>query len=269
MQAESFEWEASSGISQISEESTISPSLHSAMSSEREVLLFMAQIYDQTDRHDDMVDALKQVIKLNPDLNTDERNLLSVAYKNRVGSRRNGIRMVSAIIEHEEGRGNTARVEQLQAYKATILQELEKACNELIGLVDTQLVPAAKGAETRVFYEKLKADYYRYICESKPESEKQEPAQKARQCYENALEVTKTELAPSRPTSLGLILNYSVFLYEIIGQKAAAIDLAQKTYNDCSQSVDGLSDESYSEATMILQLLRDNVSLWTQEADPG
>ena len=237
------------------------------MSAERDVALFMAQILDQTDRHQDMVDMMKKVIELNADLNSDERNLLSVAYKNIVGSRRNGLRMIAAIIEHEDNRGNKARVEQLNEYKKTILGELEKYCNELIGLVDSSLLPAAKSAEGRVFYEKLKADYYRYICESKPEAEKSEPANKAKQCYENAMEVAKQEIQPSRPTSLGLVLNYSVFLYEIIGQKQEAIELAQKTYNECSASVDENSDTSYSEATMILQLLRDNVSLWTQDTE--
>jgi 14-3-3 protein epsilon len=227
----------------------------------------MAQILDQTDRHQDMVDAMKKVVELNPELNGDERNLLSVAYKNIVGSRRNGLRMIGAIIEHEEGRGNATRVAQLNAYKNTILSELEKYCDELIGLVDTQLLPAAKDPEGRVFYEKLKADYYRYVCESKPETEKTEPANKAKQCYENAMEIAKSQIPPSRPASLGLILNYSVFLYEIIGQKQEAIDLAQKTYNESSMTVDDNSDNSYSEATMILQLLRDNVSLWTQDAE--
>lgn len=237
------------------------------MSTEREVNLFMAQILDQTDRHEDMVTTMKKVIELGPNLNSDERNLLSVAYKNIVGSRRNSLRMIAAIIEHEESRGNTSRVEQLNNYKDTILTELEKYCNELIGLVDTQLLPNAKDAESRVFYEKLKADYYRYICESKPAEEKTETINKAKECYENALEIANNEIQPARPTSLGLILNYSVFLYEIIGQKKEAIELAQKTYNECSTSIDELSDNSYSEATMILQLLRDNVSLWTQDSE--
>ncbi|KAH0790275.1 14-3-3 protein [Histomonas meleagridis] len=235
------------------------------MSSDRDSFLFMAQLYDQTERHQEMVDAMKKAIELNPELNNDERNLLSIAYKNVVGSRRDGLRMINAIVDHEESRGNSARVEQLQAYKKTILEELEKYCNELITLVDQKLLPAAKTPESRVFFEKLKADYYRYICEAKPESEKDEPANKAKECYENAMEISKNEIPPSRPTSLGLILNYSVFLYEILGQKSAAIELAQKTYNECSQIVDENSDNSYSEATMILQLLRDNVSLWTQE----
>lgn len=232
---------------------------------QHEVLIFMAQIYDQTDRHQDMVDVMKQVIQIKPDLNNDERNLLSVAYKNIIGSRRNGLRMITAIHEHEENRGNTARVEQLNRYRKTILDELEKYCNELIGLVDSFLLTAATSPESKVFYQKLKADYYRYICESRNESDKQEPSQKAKECYEAALQIAKNDIPPHRPTSLGLILNYSVFLYEIIGQKSEAIDLAQKTYNDCSNFVEENSDSSYSEATMILQLLRDNVQLWTQD----
>ena len=239
--------------------------LHLLQMADREVLLFMAQIYDQTDRHQDMVDTMKKVIDLSADLTNDERNLLSVAYKNIIGSRRNGLRMIAAILDHEEGRGNTQRVAQLNAYRKTILDELEKYCNELIGLVDNSLLPAAKGAESRVFYQKLKADYYRYICESRSEEEKNEPAQKAKECYEAALQIAKTDIPPHRPTSLGLILNYSVFLYEIIGQKTEAIELAQKTYNECSSLVEENSDNSYSEATMILQLLRDNVQLWTQD----
>jgi 14-3-3 protein epsilon len=242
------------------------------MSSERDVLVFMAQVYDQTDRPDDMVGAMKQVIAINPDLTIEERNLLSVAYKNAIGSRRNGLRMVAAIIEHEEGRGNTARVASLRDYQAKILLELGKICSELVGLVDTTLLPAAKSPEARVFYEKLNADYYRYLCEARPESEKQEPAQKARQCYETAMEIAKSQIRPSHPISLGLILNYSVFLYEIVGQKQEAIDKAQKTFHEGSATVAENSDETYREATLILQLLRDNVSLWQDSEsapDPG
>jgi 14-3-3 protein epsilon len=233
------------------------------MSSEREVTLFLAQILDQIDRHQDVVDAMKKVIQLNADLNSDERNLLSVAYKATIGSlSRDSLRIIAAIVEHEGVRGNEQRVERLVAYKATILGELEQYCNELIGLVDAQLLPAAKTPESRVFYEKLKADYYRYVCEWKPEAGKSEPADKAKQCYEKK----KNEVPPSRPTSLWLILNYSGFLYEIIGQKPEAIELARKTYNDCSTTVDDNSDNSYSEATMVLQLLRDNAALWTEDA---
>lgn len=238
------------------------------MTNNREVCLYMAQILDQTDRHQDMVDLMKSVVELNPELSQDERNLLSVAYKNIVGSRRNGLRILAAIIDHDEGKASENRARQLQVFKDTIITELEQYCYELINLVDSKLLPAANTPEARVFYEKLKADYYRYICEARTEDKKEEPANKAKECYENALKIAKEEIAPYRPTLLGLILNYSVFLYEIMGQKQEAVELAQKTYDDTNPFLSQNSDNSYNEASMILTLLRDNVQLWTQQAQP-
>jgi 14-3-3 protein epsilon len=238
------------------------------MSSEREVTLFLAQVLNLTDRYEEMVDAMKKVIALDAVLNCDERNLLSVAYKNITGSRRNALRIVTAIIEHEEGRGNQQRVEHLITYKSTLLSELEKYYGELIVLIDTSLLPAAKYGEDRVFYEKLKADYYRYLCEWTVDPKKTEYAKQAKQLYEHALEIAKGQLYPVRGTSLGLILNYSVFLYEITGQRQEAIQLAEKTYNEFRTRVDESSDDN-REGRLILGIMRDNVALWTQDTDSG
>jgi hypothetical protein len=100
----------------------------------------------------------------------------------------------------------------------------------------------------RVFHEKLKDDDSRSICKSKRESDKQELAQKARH-------VMKIQW------------NYPVFLYQIIGQKVAAIDVAQKTHNNCSQSVEWLSDESYSATMIAIELLSEKMSLRTRDDD--
>ena len=50
--------------------------------SQRDDYLFMVQILDSTDRRQDMIDLMKKVIDLNPELNSEERNLLSMSYKN-------------------------------------------------------------------------------------------------------------------------------------------------------------------------------------------
>ncbi|OHT11134.1 14-3-3 protein [Tritrichomonas foetus] len=233
-------------------------------SSQRDVYLYMVQILDQTDRHQDMVDLMKKVIDLNPELNPEERNLLSVSYKNVITVRRNGLRILLAIVDHDESRANENRINQLAKFKASLVSELDNYCYELINLVDQKLLPAAKTAEAKLFYEKLKADYYRYISEAKEGTEKEESAAKARECYENALAIAKEEIPPYKPAYLGLILNYSVYLYEIVGHKEEAIELAEKTQLECTTSVEQNSDNAYAEATTILQLLRDNVSLWNQ-----
>jgi 14-3-3 protein epsilon len=66
---------------------------------------------------------------------------------------------------------------------------------------------------------------------------------------------------------LGLVLNYSVFLYEIAGEKQEATELAKKTYEECGLTIKNNSSESFNEATNILQLLRENVGLWSQGSE--
>lgn len=229
----------------------------------RDAALFLANILDQANLHQDMVNIMKIVIEYDPVLNSEERNIFLVAYKNIVDQRRSTIRMINENIEHEQIRNRMDHVKKLSQYKETIFSELEKYCLDLIDIVDTKLLPVAKDSESRVFYIKLEADYYSYICESKPESS---IVNKCKRLYEDAYEIAKNEICPNRPVFLELILKYSVFLYEIINMKQDAIELAQRTYNDTSTIVDDLSDDySYSEATMILQILHDNVSLWTKE----
>ena len=233
--------------------------------SQRDDYLYMVQILDQTDRRQDMVDLMKKVIDLNPELNSEERNLLSVSYKNIIKIRRDGLRILIAILEHDEDPSQT-RKEQLNLFKSSLISELDKYCYELIDLVDAKLLPAAKTAEAKLFYEKLKADYYRYISEAKDGEKKSEIAQKAKECYEKALEIAKDEIPPYKPSYLGLILNYSVHLYEIIGQTEEAIKLAKNTKEEVESTIDQNSNPSYAEADTILKLLQENVNLWTQSS---
>ena len=232
------------------------------MATERDADLEMVQILDQTDRHQDMIDIMKRVIDLNPCLTADERALLSVSYKNVISVRRDGLRMLSGLLEQDQTKENPRRVEQVTEYRKKITSELDAYCLELIQLVDEKLLPEAKDAEARLFYEKLKGDYFRYVAESKEGEERQEYSEKARKEYEKALETAEKEIQPHEPAYLGLILNYSVYLCEIAGQKQEAIELAKKTYNECSETVEANKDETFQEATNILQLLKDNVASW-------
>jgi 14-3-3 protein epsilon len=159
------------------------------------------------------------------------------------------------------------RIEQLSGFRKTIISELDGFCLELIRLVDNALLPAAQDAEARLFYHKLKADYWRYISENKDGGDKESTARQAREAYEAALEIIRSEIQPFKPTALGLVLNYSVFLYEIAGEKQAAVELAKKTYEECGVTVTNNSKDSFGEATNILQLLRENVAIWSQAAE--
>jgi 14-3-3 protein epsilon len=62
---------------------------------------------------------------------------------------------------------------------------------------------------------------------------------------------------------LGLALNFSVFYYEILNSPDRACHLAKQAFDDAIAELDSLSEESYRDSTLIMQLLRDNLTLWT------
>lgn len=113
-------------------------------------------------------------------------------------------------------------------------------------------------------------DYWRYIAESSEKEKRQQAANKSRDAYEAAMaEATKDPggLASTNPVRLGLALNYSVFHYEIDQNPASACQLAKDTFNTAVVDLEALPEENYHDSTLIMQLIRDNMTLWTSEAD--
>ena len=90
---------------------------------------------------------------------------------------------------------------------------------------------------------------------------------------QTATDVAQTELTPTHPIRLGLALNFSVFYYEILNSPDRACHLAKQAFDDAIAELDSLSEESYRDSTLIMQLLRDNLTLWTSsdgaEAEPA
>jgi 14-3-3 protein epsilon len=216
------------------------------------------------DEQAENIESIKRAVRLTPNLTSEERNILSLTYKNAVASRRSSIKNVAVCIRQFADNSESAgRVQRLQEFQARLQDELTSICLDLVRLVDESLAPAAFAPETRVYYEKLKADYYRYICEASKESpDFPQYAEDAKRCYENALEIAQAELPPTSPNYLGLVLNFTVFLYEVMQLQNEAIDLSEKAYADNIDLVDTVDEASYSETVIILRLLRDNFIGW-------
>merc|ERR1719384_1311422 len=117
--------------------------------------------------------------------------------------------------------------------------------------------------EAQVFYLKLIGDYYRYLAEVFQSTS--EFKTKPQPSYDEALRLAKAVLASTHPTRLGLVLNASVCTYEIVGDKKKATEMAQKGFDEAISRLDSLSDQSYKDSTLIMQLLRDNITLWTSD----
>eukprot|EP00972_Heterocapsa_arctica_P101979 15024911-Heterocapsa_arctica.AAC.1 len=116
----------------------------------------------------------------------------------------------------------------------------------------------------------MKADYYRYIAEFREGDDKAKAAENARASYQEAQTVAEKDLAVTHPIRLGLALNYSVFQYEVLSNPDEACKMARTAFEDAIAELDNVAEDSYKDSTLIMQLLRDNLTLWTsdQEGEP-
>jgi len=236
------------------------------MTESREDSIYLARLAEQAERYDEMAEAMKKVAQLNEELTVEERNLLSVAYKNVVGSRRASLRIISSIEQKEESRGKEDHLAKAREYRKKVEKELRSICSDILEVLDRNLITNSSTAESKVFYYKMKGDYHRYLAESTTGEPRQEAAENALQAYKQASEVAQG-LMPTNPIRLGLALNFSVFYYEIMNSPDNAIQLAKLAFDDAIEKLEQLQDESYKDSTLIMQLLRDNITLWTSNAD--
>ncbi|EPX72126.1 14-3-3 family protein Rad24 [Schizosaccharomyces octosporus yFS286] len=233
----------------------------------REDAVYLAKLAEQAERYEGMVENMKSVASTDQELTVEERNLLSVAYKNVIGARRASWRIVSSIEQKEESKGNTAQVELIKEYRHKIEQELDTICQDILTVLEKHLIPNAASAESKVFYYKMKGDYYRYLAEFAVGDKRKHSADQSLEGYKAASESAQAELAPTHPIRLGLALNFSVFYYEILNSPDRACYLAKQAFDEAISELDSLSEESYKDSTLIMQLLRDNLTLWTSDAE--
>merc|ERR1719487_2760562 len=203
------------------------------------------------------------------ELSIEERNLLSVAYKNAVGSRRAAWRIINSVEQKEKSKGNDENIKYAKEYCSKIEGELDKLCNTVLKVLDDNLITKASSGESKVFYQKMKADYYRYIAEYKDGDEKAKVAENARLAYQTAQEVAEKDLAVTDPIRLGLALNFSVFQYEVLSNQEDACKMARTAFEDAIAELDSVAEDSYKDSTLIMQLLRDNLTLWTSDQEGG
>merc|ERR1712066_202002 len=92
-------------------------------------------------------------------------------------------------------------------------------------------------------------------------------SENARQAYEEASKVAEKDLVVTHPIRLGLALNYSVFQYEVLSNPEEACKMACTAFEDAIAELDNVAEDSYKDSTLIMQLLRDNLTLWTSDQE--
>lgn len=241
------------------------------MSKGYEKNVYMAMLAEQCNRFEEMTKFLEDMLTgRDKDLNSDERNLLSIAYKNSLTSRRTALRTVIAYETKEKKKDSSPFLSYIQEYRKKIEDELTKMCNNVLNILDSYLLKRAEDAEAKVFYLKMKGDYNRYIAEYAQGDLKDKVSQAALDSYDAASK-DASNLSPIHPISLGLALNFSVFHYEVMGDHDKACSIARDILDIANEEMKKIEEpdenENHRDAMSIINLLRENLDMWKMEAD--
>jgi 14-3-3 protein epsilon len=247
--------------------------------------LARAKMAEQAERYDEMVASMKEIIDIGlkaDELTQEERNLISVGYKNLMSERRTSWRTVDQQerkASKPDGEGH-AVLEQIKQYKETIAKEIDLVISKVIDDVVKKYTSGplkAESAENLVFFYKMQGDYNRYGAEIASGDGALSYQKQAAEAYAAAHSAGEQEtdieeegvtkrgfLKKTNPILLGLALNHSVFYFEICKEPAEAKKLAQRAFDDALAKLDELPEEQYKDSTLIMQLLKDNLTLWSE-----
>ena len=239
------------------------------MSAKYEKNIYLAMLAEQCNRFEEMVEFLEEMLKSrDKDLNGDERNLLSIAYKNSVSSRRTALRTIMAYETKEKKKDSSNFLPYIQEYRKKVEDELTKKCQNVIKSIDTQLLKKAEDDEAKVFYIKMKGDYNRYIAEYAGDDLKAKVAEDALNAYNDASSIAKN-LPVLNPIALGLALNFSVFYFEVKNDHDTACKIASEAIDKADKELPNIDEdaEENRDTVSIVNLLKENLEMWKSEND--
>merc|ERR1711907_612176 len=137
-------------------------------------------------------------------------------------------------------------------------------CMKIVGIVNGQCLSLAAEDESKAFFQKMIGDYYRYVAESATADKLESVKNGALKGYDEADKLSKG-LNACNPIRLGLALNFSVFHYEVMNDHKKACELGEQALSEALEKIDDVDEETFSDAKSIIELLKENLSLWKEE----
>ena len=234
-------------------------------------LIYIAMLAEECSLYDDMTYFLMGLIKRRKKLlDSDERNLFAISCKNRISNYKTAIRKVLAYEKKEENKNNSPNLHYIKEYKNIIENVLYEKCYEIITFIEEYIVNKDSfedyDVEGKVKFYKMLGDNHRYLCEC--DLFKAKEINQAKLYYNKAIKLSKN-LQIINPARLGSILNYSIFLYQIINEKEIAIELAKSTIEKFQKEEGNLDeeDDNDQDAMTIIDSMKTNLEVWKDELE--
>lgn len=180
----------------------------------KDELIEMVKLCQCTNRFREMATNMKQIIEMGVQLSEEEREYLLIAYKSNVDANRQSIEAI-AMLNNTNKEYRQKMI--IEIYKKTIVDELINVCHEVLSLLDEYLLPNTNDIESKIFYLRMKGDFGRYLAEVSNGDDWNVSVKMAKESYQESINLSSNYFSPAHPIHLSLIVNYSIFLFDILG----------------------------------------------------
>jgi len=227
-----------------------------------EKAITLAQVAERAERYNEMTDFMCERVSKGGPLSAEERDLLSAAFKGALNGRRHAVRVAKSVEQAETGQ----KAELASGYRSKVESEMDEICEKAVSLLKSKLIPSADAGEAKAFYLKMQGDYHRYTAEFAKGGKRVEAVEAAKAAYERGTEEATQSLHTTHPVRLGLALNFSVFLHEVLHDVFVAINIAMNALEKAQQDIENAPPEARQDSELTMRLLKDNLSIWAPQA---
>ncbi|CAD8175009.1 unnamed protein product [Paramecium pentaurelia] len=230
----------------------------------RQELVYMAKICEQAERYDDMLNYIRQVAFMEQELSTEERNLFTFAYYYCVGSRKTQMRQLCHLENKVTQKVNTnPQFSAIIVLKKRILNELNDFCNEFLILIENQLLKLHQQTELYFQYQFFKCRYLKHKVDYlQDEQERDIAINIALLQFEQIYEQVIAQLLPTNVRRLQMVLDFSVFLHEILEDNKKACEICDEALIQARKEIDKeLNQQEKVQIEQVLNLIEQTRNL--------
>ena len=231
--------------------------------------IYMAILAQQCKRYEEMFKYMEDLfIQRGKDFSQKERELLTYGYISFIQSKRKSLHMVMAYETKEKKNEKSQFLSYIRDYRKNLESELTLSCQKIILILDSLLIKKAETNEAKIYYKKLKGDFNRYIAEYAKDELREKVLKDGLQAYQEAINLSK-DMNIMNELILGLILNFSLFYFEVINERKNAIKLAEDCIKRVNKELENF-DESDAKNQIIMSLInliKENLENWKVEED--
>jgi len=235
------------------------------MAINREALVDNANLAEQGERYDDMLDFMFQCAEFKEPFSLWEATLFHKATRQAVESRRVSLKRINESEEEAASEGDNERISELNEEKIQIQSELTDVAVKILDTLASYIIPNSDSEFLKALFRSIEGDNFKVMCELTEGEVRDKYLKKADVAYSDSIHLFEEFSEPDCPLRLRAAVNYSIFLYETADQQTQAIDIAQKAFDDSIVNVDSrLSSDEMKESAELMLQLDDKIMRWSE-----